>query len=174
MQVWIYRRWHRSIHETKNYFGGKALVMGLVPIIYFVLERVLGTGRPEQLKIILILLSSYAVVGVGVFVWEFAARVPALLRLENERRQRAEESLAKHTTEEKTALVVLAEGGGMTEGQLTERLKDRGFSPSSDILNTISGKTNFLARDPTTGKWSIEPAFKELLLKLLPEQLRKG
>ena len=61
----------------------------------------------------------------------------------------------------------------MTEGQLTERLKDRGFSPSSDILNTISGKTNFLARDSTTGKWSIEPGIKELL-KLLLEQLRKG
>ena len=87
-------------------------------------------------------------------------------KFSEERREAAQEQLAKLNASERQILRELLIRGEMLEGQATDYLESRGLGRLSGILNCIEAKTNFVNRD-FVGQYRVNPTFRELLEELL-------
>src|SRR5438874_336213 len=62
------KRVSKSLELTVGFFGSKALVVGSIPVIYWLLRRPRGDKTVGDIGL---LVASYAIVGGAVLIWKF-------------------------------------------------------------------------------------------------------
>jgi hypothetical protein len=131
----LLKRGCRALQLEIEFFGAQALVIGSLPVVYWVLKRFIRGDRAVGDLGLLCL--SYAIVAVGVFIWKFIV-VGKVMQEEREFTQTIE-SLDER---EQEALASFA---------LNRRYRD-------EMLYNVSTKTPFMGRNFTG--WFIEAEYK--------------
>jgi hypothetical protein len=137
----IFRQLQIAYERTQDFFGPRALVIGLIPIVYWILIY-LSDGSPIT-KHLVILGATYAAIGSAVFLIQFIKGGKVV-----ESEVEHQKTLAGLLPDEQQELKLLVRLHKIRVGQ--------------NVFDQIAGKTPFIYRDGRDA-WRIEEEYRKFL-----------
>lgn len=169
MRIPSFERLRRTVKLTTSFFGTKAILLGLVPLVYFFLQWRLGLAGVGKLRDMILLAASYAAIGCVVFVWKLVVAGRALREEKDEVRQ-IEPLLGQLNESGQHLLLKLCRHGKMNELGARSYLLERRLDYMPEILAGLANRTGLLCRD-SVGYFEVIPERREVVQRLLKKKL---
>jgi hypothetical protein len=136
------RRLYKALNLMVGFLGLKIIILGAIPVVYYwLLKRLPAAWSGKPLSDLSLLVASYPIVGLGVYIWKFV-EAGHVLKEEDKIAQPREEyfqrKLASFSPEEKDALAEIVITGSASVGRQVYELP-----ALSDLLSaTLKTKQN--------------------------------